>query len=164
MYIERDPIQERLQRADRRLIMLLTHLVTSEPGAVKPTLDEVRAAIHARSEAEAELLFPALARLPLRADIQCLLDDCRTTHEAQARALVALQRTRRKHPLWKLRALALRDLVAGHRAHVGSVLVPTLRSHLPQALYRSIVGTYAEKCLDVRRSRVRLSTLVTRAA
>ncbi len=163
VYRERDPFLEVFRHEQEALLASIAKLA-SEEG--RRGLDEVDSKLRALEAAEAQVLYPAGARVALRPETQRLIDDCRGNRAEQQHLLQTLVRTRRTHPLCKLRMLQLRELVQHHAEMLEAGLIPVLRSQLPRALYASLASAFAARTADAQRERSsrRVAAAVSRAA
>ncbi len=140
---EHDPLLELLQSEHGRLLERLNRGLNADGD--RHDLGEIRRLLRSLAVAEDEVFYPMFERVSLRPETQRLLDDCRDHRTQQLEALLTLSRTRRSHPLWKLRALQLRELVQSHAEQEETGLLPVLRSQLPRALYRSLASAFAAR-------------------
>jgi hypothetical protein len=139
---EPDPLATFLVAQQKCVLECLTAFVRGE-GAGR--LSRMRTLIRALGEAEAEVLYPALARLPLPAELALLLADSRDSRARQLDAIDALAHKRGPR-LRKLAGLELTDQIQHHFQQHVSELVPALASRSPRVVYRAIAARFAARC------------------
>jgi hypothetical protein len=113
---------------------------------MRTTLDGVRLGLSAHSEAEDIVLYIAFARFRAPPQLQAIVAHGRAAHLAQEGALAALVSSRPGSPVWRDRALHLRELIRCHATHEETHLVPLLREHAPQELH-TLAGRFATERL-----------------
>jgi hypothetical protein len=124
----------------KELTDLLDPRVT--PAQLGESLDGVRLGLTAHAEA-ADIV---LGRFDAIAALEPVVAMARAAHLAQEGALSALVSARPGTPIWRDRALHLRELVRRHAVQDEAELVPALREHARQ-IYDSLAGAFATERL-----------------
>jgi hypothetical protein len=112
------------------------------PAQLGESLDGVRLGLIAHAEA-ADIV---LGRFDAISALEPVVALARAAHLAQEGALSALVSARPATPIWRDRALHLRDLVHHHAIQEEVELVPALRQHARQ-IYDSVAGAFATERL-----------------
>lgn len=122
----------------------LTELLdpTATPVQLSDALDGVRLGLTAHAGA-ADIV---LGRLDAIAALEPVVAMARAAHLMQEGALAALVSARPGTPVWRDRALHLRDLVRHHAAQEEIEILPALRRHA-RGLYESLAGAFATERL-----------------
>jgi hypothetical protein len=97
--------------------------------------------VRAFAAAEDAVLFPMLARVRLRPEVQHLLADAREDRSQALASLETLAHTRGKSAR-KLAAVQLIDQLREHLERRALHLNPTLASQLPRLQYRAVVQAF----------------------
>jgi len=133
--VQRDHVDVQ-QELDRLLVP------AASVSQLRTALDGVRLGLTAHAEAEDIVLgrFDAIAVL------EPFLAEARAAHLAQEGALAALVTARPRTPVWRERAMYLRELVRRHAAREQLELLPALRHHA-RDLYDGLAGAFATERL-----------------
>jgi len=141
---EPDPMATYLVAQQQRVLEYLASFVS---GGGASALSTVRTIVRALRDGETEVLYPALSRLQLPAEIELLLADSRDSRAHQLDALDALAHKRGSRAR-KLAAIELADQVQHHFQQHMCELIPALASRVPRALYRSVAARFVARCQD----------------
>ena len=114
---------------------------------IRTTLDGVRLGLMAHAEAEDIIIHHALMRFEPAASLVSLIESGHTAHEAQESALSSLVTHKPCTPLWRGKAVILRDLVIRHATHEEEVILPALRAAAPAAVWATLAGEFATERL-----------------
>lgn len=143
----RDPLAEVFERERAHVLARIDRVINGEPNRA---LDGLATELTRLAKVETEVLYPAFSQVHLRPETQSLLDDIVDHRGAHHSALQELLRTRRGHPLRKIRALQLRDLVS-HDATVHlTQLLPVLRSQMPPPRYQALTNAVEARLAEHR--------------
>ena len=125
----------------KELTLLLDPDVTSAELGL--ALDGVRLGLTAHAEAE-DIVLGRLEAIDALAPV---LAEARAAHLAQESALAALVGARPGTPIWRERAVHLRELIRRHALREELELLPALRYHAPRDLYHTLAGAFATERL-----------------
>ena len=109
---------------------------------IRSALDGVRLGLTAHSEAEDIVLYRAMRRSGLGAQLEHLIGGARSGHLAQEGALAALVCAPLGSATWRDRALYLRSLVADHAEWEEQHVVPAIRAANAE-IYAGLAGAFA---------------------
>ena len=113
-------------------------------GARAAVLNEARRIIRAFEAAENEVLFPMLARVRLRTDLQHLLVDVQQDRADQLAEVSALSRKRGKLTR-RVAAVRLSHLIRVAEERRTCQLIPSLASCLPRVQYRALARAFIQR-------------------
>jgi hypothetical protein len=123
----------------------LTRLL--DPAATRPqlgaALDGVRLGLTAHAEAE-DIVLGRFEAIPALGPV---VAEARAAHLAQEGALAALVSARPGTPVWRERAVQLREMIRRHALREELELLPALRCHSPRELYHGLAGAFATERL-----------------
>ena len=123
----------------------LTRLLDPEATSAQLSLslDGVRLGLTAHAEAEDIVL----GRLDGIAALGLVVAEARAAHLAQEGALSALVSARPGTPVWRERAVHLRELIRCHAQREEFELLPAMRHHAPSEIYHTLAGAFATERL-----------------
>ena len=113
-------------------------------GERSKVLAEAKQIVRGFAAAEENILFPMLARVRLRPEVQHLLADAHGDRTTELDELETLARTRGARAR-KLAAVRLIDLLREHIDRRTQHLNPTLASQLPRQQYRALVQAFIRR-------------------
>jgi hypothetical protein len=113
---------------------------------IRSSMDGVRLGLTAHAEAEDIVLYRAIRRCKLAAQLEWLIGEARAGHLAQEGALASLVCTPPGTATWRDRALHLRVLVAEHAEWEESHVLPAIRA-ADAEIYAQLAGQFATERL-----------------